>query len=162
MAKTAIRAGSKAPAFDLTNQDGETVTLDDLAGQWSVIYFYPKDDTPGCTTEACEFTSHLKDFEEINARVIGVSPDSAESHRKFIEKYDLKIDLLSDEDLDVLRAYGAWGEKTKFGRTYEGVIRSTVIIDPDGQVAVHWPNVKAPGHAEAVAKCLAKLSAGEH
>lgn len=158
MTRTALRADMAAPAFSLADQNGRKVALDDLAGQWAVIYFYPKDDTPGCTREACEFTTHLKDFEKLSARVIGVSPDSPESHRAFIEKYDLKLDLLSDPDHSMLADYGAWGRKTSFGRTTEGVIRSTVVLDPDGRIAVHWPHVKAPGHAEAVGKCLAKLA----
>ena len=157
MAKAVIEVGGKAPGFCLCDQDGSEVALEDLLGQWLVIYFYPKDDTPGCTMEACEFTTHLKRFDELNAKVVGVSPDSPESHRSFIEKYGLKLDLLSDPDHKTLADYGAWGEKTSHGRTYEGVIRSTVLVDPDGRIAEHWPAATPAGHANEVARRLAEL-----
>jgi len=158
MAKQSIKIGNKAPAFTLVDQNGAKVSLKSLSGRWTVLYFYPKDDTPGCTKEACEFTSHLKQFEKLDARVFGVSPDSAESHQKFIRKHKLKIDLLSDPDHKMLDRYAAWGEKSMYGRTYEGVIRSTVLIDPAGKIAHHWPKVKPAGHAEAVREKLAELS----
>jgi peroxiredoxin Q/BCP len=160
MATQPLKIGGKAPAFALPNQDGRKVALEDLAGQWVVLYFYPRDDTPGCTKEACEFTSHLKPFEKLGATVIGVSPDSPESHRKFIAKHSLKLELLSDPDHKVLARYGAWGEKSMYGRTYEGVLRSTVLIDPQGKVAWHWPKVKPAGHARAVSEKLAELAGG--
>ncbi len=152
-----IEIGKRAPAFTLKNQDGDKVKLSDLNGQWVVLYFYPKDDTPGCTTEACEFTSGLTDFEALEATVLGCSPDSSESHRKFIAKHDLGITLLSDPDHAVMEKYGAWGEKNMYGKKTTGVIRSTVIIDPDGKVAHHWKKVQAKGHAEKVRETLAGL-----
>jgi len=152
-----IQLGKKAPDFTLAGQDGEKVALKALRGSWVVLYFYPKDDTPGCTTEACEFTAGIQDFRGLDARVLGCSPDSPESHRKFIAKFDLAVDLLSDPDHRVIEAYGAWGEKTMYGRTSMGVLRSTVIIDPAGRVAHHWPKVQAAGHAEQVRDRLAEL-----
>jgi thioredoxin-dependent peroxiredoxin len=147
----------KAPAFSLPNQDGKKVALKDLHGHWVVLYFYPKDDTPGCTTQACEFTTNWDKFQKLSARVIGVSPDSAESHQAFIAKFKLKIDLLSDLDHAVMLKYGAWGEKNNYGKISEGVLRTTVLIDPQGQIAHYWPKVKAAGHAEVVAEKLAEL-----
>ena len=155
-----IQVGKKAPLFELLNQRARPVALNDLLGRWLVLYFYPKDDTPGCTTEACEFTDQLEDFQKLKARVVGVSPDSPQSHQKFIEKHKLALDLLSDPDHKVLEAYGAWGEKNLYGRMTLGVIRSTVIIDSAGNVAYHWPTVKAAGHAQAVAQKLSELQAG--
>lgn len=152
-----IEVGKKAPGFALKNQDDVTVKLADLKGGWVILYFYPKDSTPGCTTEACEFTTSIKDFERLDARVLGCSPDSTESHRKFIAKYKLKVSLLSDPDHSVMNAYGAWGEKTLYGRKFVGVIRSTVIINPDGKVAHHFARVKTAGHAEQVRAKLAEL-----
>jgi thioredoxin-dependent peroxiredoxin len=154
---TALTVGKPAPDFSLKNQDDETVKLSDYAGKWLVLYFYPKDDTPGCTVEACDFTSGLKDFEKLDAKVLGCSPDSPESHRKFIAKYKLKVDLLSDPEHKALLKYGAWGEKNLYGKVSMGVLRSTVIIDPKGQVAHHWPKVSAQGHAEAVRETLTGL-----
>lgn len=157
---TALTVGKAAPAFALKNQDDEIVKLKDLAGKWTVLYFYPKDDTPGCTIEACDFTAGLKDFEKLEAQVVGCSPDSPESHRKFIAKYKLKIPLLSDPDREIIKTYGAWGEKNLYGKISEGVIRSTVIIDPKGKVAHHWPKVSAKGHADEVQEKLKELQAG--
>ncbi len=157
MATTAITVGSKAPAFTLPDQDGKPVSLSELAGRWVVLYFYPKDDTPGCTTEACEFTEGIEAFEGLDAVVLGCSPDTPQSHREFIAKYGLKLALLSDPSHEVMGRYGAWGEKSAYGRTSMGVIRSTVLIDPDGNVAFHWPNVKAARHAESVREKLAAL-----
>jgi len=157
MAKKTLRVGGKAPAFALANQDGKKVALKSLLGKWVVLYFYPKDDTPGCTTEACEFTSQLALLDKLGARVLGVSPDSAESHQKFINKHRLKLDLLSDPDHKVLARYGAWGAKSMYGRKYEGVIRSTVLIDPEGRIAAHWPEVKPAGHAKEVRERLGEL-----
>ena len=156
----AINVGNKAPALLLADQDGNKVALKDLAGQWAVLYFYPKDDTPGCTKEACQFTSALKDFQKLDATVLGVSPDGADRHRKFITKYKLKVTLLSDPQHKVMARYGAWGMKTNYGRQYEGVIRSTVLIDPQGKVAYHWSNVKADGHAAKVHEKLRELQEG--
>ena len=159
MAAVALTVGKKAPGFALKNQDDEVVKLTDLAGQWVVLYFYPKDDTPGCTVEACDFTSGVKAFEKLEAVVLGCSPDSTESHRRFIAKHKLKIDLLSDPEHAALVAYGAWGKKNMYGRITEGVIRSTFIIDPEGKLAHAWPKVKAAGHAEQVKEVLKDLRA---
>jgi thioredoxin-dependent peroxiredoxin len=159
MPDAAIAVGKKAPEFTSKDQDDKAVKLSDLRGQWVVLYFYPKDDTPGCTTEACDFTAGLKDFEKLEAVVLGCSPDSPESHRKFIAKYKLKVRLLSDPDHTVLEKYGAWGEKNMYGKVSMGVIRSTVVIDPDGKVAAHWPKVRADGHADAVKDKLRELRA---
>ena len=156
---TTLVVGRKAPAFALPDQDGQTVKLSDLKGRWVVLYFYPKDDTPGCTTEACDFTAGIKGFEKVAATVLGCSADSAESHRKFIAKYKLKIRLLTDADHATMTAYGAWGEKNLYGRKSMGVIRSTVIIDPQGVLAHHYPKVKAAGHVDAVRDKLAELRA---
>lgn len=154
-----IETGKKAPDFTLRDQDGEPVRLSGLRGSWVVLYFYPRDDTPGCTVEACEFTEGIEAFEGLDAVVLGCSPDSPESHRKFIAKHDLAVRLLSDPDHTVMAAYGAWGEKTLYGRTSMGVIRSTVVIDPDGRVAHRWKRVQARGHAEKVRAKLAALRA---
>ncbi|RUM44690.1 MAG: thioredoxin-dependent thiol peroxidase [Hydrogenimonas sp.] len=152
-----VEVGQKAPEFCLPNQDEVEICLRDLKGKWIVLYFYPKDLTPGCTTEACEFTEAMPDFEELDAVILGVSPDSPEKHRKFIEKKDLKITLLSDENKEVLKAYGAWGLKKMYGKEYEGVIRSTFIIDPEGNIAAVWPKVRVKGHVEAVKQKLEEL-----
>ena len=161
MAESKINVGEKAPSFALKNQDDQTVKLSDpaLKGHWVVLYFYPKDDTPGCTIEACDFTSGLKDFEKLDAVVLGCSPDSPEMHRKFIAKHKLKIELLSDPSHEMLERYGAWGEKNMYGKISMGVIRSTVIIDPAGKVAHHYRKVSAKGHADAVRAKLKELQA---
>ena len=150
----AVQEGKKAPAFTLADENGEKVRLSDLAGNWVVLYFYPRDDTPGCTVEACDFTSGLKSFERLGAKVYGCSPDTAESHQKFIKKFKLKIHLLSDPAHKVMEKYGAWGEKNMYGNITLGVIRSTVLINPKGKVAKHWKRVKTRGHAESVRKVL--------
>ena len=147
----------KAPRFTLKNQRDEPVRLSDFAGEWVVLYFYPKDDTPGCTTEACEFTAGIAEFRKLDAVVLGCSPDSPERHRNFIKKYRLKVTLLSDPKHTVMEKYGAWGKKTLYGRTSVGVIRSTVIVDPSGKVAHHWRKVKAAGHAAKVTERLREL-----
>jgi peroxiredoxin Q/BCP len=154
---TEIRAGTAAPSFELVDADEKKVALKDLKGQWVVLYFYPKDDTPGCTKEACEFTTGIKAFEKLDATVLGVSADSPESHRKFIAKYRLKVRLLSDPDRTVIKQYGAWGKKNMYGKISEGLIRSTVLINPEGNVEYHWAKVKAEGHAEQVRVKLTEL-----
>jgi peroxiredoxin Q/BCP len=159
MADSKIEVGDKAPAFTLKNQDDENVKLSDFKGRWVVLYFYPKDDTPGCTIEACDFTSGIKDFEKLDAVVLGCSPDSPEMHRKFIAKHKLKITLLSDPGHETLERYGAWGEKNMYGKKSMGVIRSTVLIDPAQKVAHHYRKVSAKGHAEAVRAKLKELRA---
>ncbi|HOD66500.1 MAG TPA: thioredoxin-dependent thiol peroxidase [candidate division Zixibacteria bacterium] len=155
---SAVTVGRKAPAFALPNQQGDTARLSDYEGKWVVLYFYPKDDTPGCTTEACDFTDNLSRLDKLNAVVLGVSPDSVESHARFVEKHNLKVTLLSDPEKKVLQMYGAFGEKMMYGKATVGVIRSTYLIDPGGRIAYAWPNVKATGHAEKVAAKLAELA----
>ena len=137
-----LSVGDKAPDFNLVNQDDKQVGLKEFSGEWLVIYFYPKDDTPGCTKEACDFTDEIDDFESLDATVLGVSGDSTESHRKFIKKYRIGIHLLSDPDKSVHKAYGAWGLKKNYGKEYEGVIRSTFIINPSGEIAATWYKVR--------------------
>jgi peroxiredoxin Q/BCP len=157
MSSSQLEAGSPAPPFTLVDQDDNKVTLKGLAGHWVVLYFYPKDDTPGCTTEACEFTDGIQDFRDLDAVVYGCSPDSPESHRSFIEKHGLEVGLLSDPTHEVMEAYGAWGEKNMYGKVTVGVIRSTVIINPDGVIAHRWKRVGAKGHAEKVKQKLEEL-----
>lgn len=152
-----IDVGKNAPDFTLLDQDETEVSLEQFEGSWVVLYFYPKDDTPGCTTEACEFTEGIEAFQNMDAVVLGCSPDSPERHRTFIEKYNLSVRLLSDPDHGVMEAYGAWGEKMMYGRKSVGVKRSTVIIDPDGRVAHHWKSVRAKGHAAKVRERLQQL-----
>ena len=137
-----IKTGTKAPDFCLKNQDDKEISIKDNKGKWIVLYFYPKDNTSGCTKEAGDFTESLKDYKKLNAVIMGVSPDSTESHRNFIEKQDLDITLLSDPDKETHRAYGAWGIKKNYGKEYEGVIRSTFIISPEGKIAEAWSKVK--------------------
>jgi peroxiredoxin Q/BCP len=157
MQRTELDIGQPAPAFELPDQDDVDVSLAGLAGSWVVLYFYPKDDTPGCTTEACEFTDGIEAFRSLDAVVLGCSPDSPERHRKFIAKHRLEVRLLSDPDHAVMEAYGAWGEKNMYGKVSVGVIRSTVIIDPEGHVAHHWKRVSAKGHADRVREKLEEL-----
>lgn len=152
-----LAIGAKAPAFQLPDQDGKVVSLADLGGQWVVLYFYPKDDTPGCTVEACEFTAAMPAFRGLTAVVLGCSADGASAHQKFVAKYRLGIRLLTDADRKVMKAYGAFGKKVMYGKEVLGVIRSTVLIAPDGTVAHHWKSVKAAGHAEQVRARLAEL-----
>jgi len=157
--RKSLTVGSKAPAFTLVDQDDNKRKLSDFAGQWVVLYFYPKDNTPGCTTEACEFTDGIKAFEKLNAVVIGISPDSPASHRKFIDKQKLSVTLLSDGDRAVMDKYNAYGVKKMYGKETMGVIRSTVLIDPKGKIAHVWANVRAAGHAEKVREKLSELAA---
>jgi len=145
-------AGKKAPDFTLPNEKNESVALKDLKGSWVVLYFYPKDNTPGCTTEAKEFSHLVKDFDKKNVRVLGISPDSSESHLRFISKHNLTVTLLSDEDKSVCDRYGVWQKKKNYGKEYMGVVRTTFLIDPNGLVSKRWLNVKAAGHADDV-KC---------
>jgi peroxiredoxin Q/BCP len=154
-----IATGKKAPAFTLKDNKSESVKLSNFKDQWTVLYFYPKDDTPGCTKEACEFTEDIRSFKKMQAEVVGISPDSPEKHRKFIDKYKLKVRLLSDPEKKVMKKYGAFGKKKMYGKEVEGVIRSTYLIDPKGKVAYSWTGVKAAGHAEKVREKLAELQA---
>jgi peroxiredoxin Q/BCP len=150
-----ITTGEPAPDFALTDGSGRRVTLADFAGKDLVLFFYPKDDTPGCTKEACGFRDAWDELQRLGVVVLGVSPDSAESHSRFAEKYRLPFPLLSDPGKGVMEAYGAWGEKTSYGRQTTGVIRSTVWVGPDGRVRRHWPRVaNAETHPEEVLAAL--------
>jgi thioredoxin-dependent peroxiredoxin len=149
-----VKKGDPAPDFELEADDGSTVRLKELRGEKVVLYFYPKDDTSGCTTQACEFRDSFPRFDEKGARILGVSPDSAESHRKFKEKYDLNFPLLVDDDHSVSEAYGVWKEKSMYGRKYWGIERSTFLIDEEGRIEQAWRKVRPKGHAEVVAEVL--------
>jgi peroxiredoxin Q/BCP len=142
--------GDMAPDFVLPTDDGQSLRLSGLRGRPVVLYFYPKDDTSGCTAEAKDFSCLSADFERAGAVVIGVSPDSAASHRKFKTKYDLAVRLAADEEKTAAQAYGVWAEKSMYGRKYMGVDRSTFLIDGKGRIVKSWRKVKVPGHAEAV------------
>ena len=152
-----LEVGDKVPDFCLANQDEEEICLRDIRGRWIVLYFYPKDNTPGCTTEACDFTDALPDFEDLDAIVLGVSPDSPEKHRKFIEKKELKITLLADEDKELCNLMGVWQLKKFMGKEYMGVVRSTFIINPAGEVAAVWSKVRVKGHVDVVKENLLEL-----
>ncbi len=145
-----LNEGDQAPDVTLAMTDGTTHTLSDWRGKALVLYFYPKDDTPGCTTEAQAFTAAIDDFAAAGAAVVGVSKDTAAKHAKFIGKYDLKVDLASDVDGLVCEAFGTWIEKSLYGRKYMGIDRATFLIDADGKIARIWRKVKVAGHAEAV------------
>ncbi len=151
-----VEAGSPAPLFALPSGDGDTVALSDLHGRQVVLYFYPKDDTPGCTTQACDLRDSWRAIQEAGAVVLGVSPDGPDSHARFAHKFQLPFPLLADEDHAVAEAYGAWGEKSMYGRTYMGIIRSTVIIDSEGIVSHVFPRVRPKGHAAMVLAALAE------
>jgi peroxiredoxin Q/BCP len=146
-----LSPGDPAPRFTLPDQDGKAVSSDTLKGKTAVVYFYPADDTPGCTTEACQFNDNLQQFQQAGVPVVGVSPDAPESHVRFRNKYGLHFTLLSDPDHTAMAAYGAWGERPGKG---PGVIRSTVLLAPDGTVKQAWYGVKADGHAAAVLEAL--------
>lgn len=152
-----LETGAKAPFFCLLDHNEKETTLKDLAGKWVVLYFYPKDNTPGCTAEAVEFTTRLKDFEKLGAVILGVSADSPQSHRGFIEKQKLALRLLSDMDKKMLQAYGVWQKKKMAGREYMGIVRSTFLIAPDGKLVKVWPNVKVKGHVDEVLAALKEL-----
>ena len=152
-----IAIGTPAPDFTLPRDGGGTVSLSDFAGKPVVVYFYPKDDTSGCTTEAIDFTSLADAFSEAGATVIGISPDSVAKHDKFIKKHDLKLVLLADEAQAAANAYGVWKEKSMYGKKYMGIERSTFLIGADGKVAQVWPKVKVAGHAEEVLEAVKAL-----
>jgi len=149
--------GSIAPQFDLPRDGGGNVSLASLTGKKVVLYFYPKDNTSGCTTEAIDFTALAGEFTKADAVIIGLSPDSVKAHDKFIAKHELGVILASDEDKSVLEAYGVWKEKSMYGRKYMGVERSTFIIDGNGKIARVWRKVKVPGHAQAVLETVKSL-----
>lgn len=155
--KETISVGKKAPAFTLPNQDGKEVSIEDYRGKWVVLYFYPKDNTPGCTTEALDFSKLSGEYKKLNSVILGVSPDSQKSHKSFCEKRGLKITLLSDPDKSVLKKFGVWKLKKMYGRESMGVVRTTYLIDPEGTVAHTWPKVSVKGHAEKVKEKLAEL-----
>jgi peroxiredoxin Q/BCP len=146
--------GKKAPSFCLPDAQRTRICLESFKGKWVVLYFYPRDNTPGCTLEAMQFNASLEKFADIGAQVIGVSADSPESHRKFAQKHDLSILLLSDEDHTVLKAYDAWKPKTMYGREFFGTQRDTFLIDPDGMIVAVWRKVSPKGHAEEVKAVL--------
>ena len=145
-----LEVGDKAPPFKTIDQDGKSVSLSDFKGQKAVLYFYPKDDTPGCTKEACGFRDGWSKFRKRRIAVLGVSVDDAKSHRKFAEKFSLPFTLLADTDKSIVNAYGVWGEKSMYGRKYMGTNRVTYLIDEKGRIAAVWPKVKPEGHADEI------------
>lgn len=153
-----IEPGKKAPAFTLTADDGSKVRLSDLKGSPVVLYFYPKDDTPGCTREACAFRDAQSELQALGAKVLGVSPDGTASHAKFRDKYALNFPLLADEDHQVAEKYGAWREKNMYGKKSMGIQRSTYLIDADGKVAQVWKKVSVDGHDQQVLEALQELA----
>ncbi len=152
-----LTEGQPAPDFTLPNQDGDPVQLSTLRGGPVVLYFYPKDDTSGCTKQACGFRDGFPDFEAAGATVLGISPDSSASHAKFVAKYGLPFTLLADVEKSACEAYGVWKEKSMYGKKYMGVERTTFVLDRDGKVARIFPKVKVPGHAEAVLEAVREL-----
>jgi thioredoxin-dependent peroxiredoxin len=149
-----LSVGAKAPDFNTTDQDGRKVSLKDFRGKKVVLYFYPKDDTPGCTVEACSFRDNLPEFEKLNATVLGVSTDNEASHKRFADKFDLPFTLLADSDKSIVQAYGAWGEKKNYGRTYMGTHRITYVIDEKGKIEAVFPKVTPKTHADELLKLL--------
>jgi peroxiredoxin Q/BCP len=152
-----LEIGEKAPEFCLPNQDDVEICLRDLKGKWIVLYFYPRDNTPGCTTEACDFTEAMPVFEDMNAVILGVSADSTQKHRNFIAKKELEITLLSDEDTQMMQKYGVWQLKKNYGKEYMGIVRSTFIIDPEGTIRAIWSKVRVKEHVAKVKEELEKL-----
>jgi len=149
-----LKPGDKAPDFSLPSSDGTTVSLKDLKGKKVVLYFYPKDDTPGCTKEACSFRDNLARVKRKGAVIFGVSADTVKKHQKFIEKFDLSFPLLSDETKEMIKSYDVWHEKTFMGRKYMGIVRTTFIIDEKGEILHIFPNVKVEGHTDEVLRHL--------
>jgi peroxiredoxin Q/BCP len=150
-----VKEGATAPAFKTTNENGETVSLKDLRGQKVVLYFYPKDDTPGCTKEACSFRDAFAKFKKRDIKIFGISPDSEKSHQKFITKYKLPFTLLADAEHSIADAYGVWGEKKFMGRTYMGILRTTFLIDEKGKIKKVFEKVKPEDHADEVLEAFA-------
>lgn len=153
-----LEVGKDAPLFGALSDENEEITLDELKGKNVVLYFYPKDDTPGCTIEAQDFTKKIQEFEKLDCVILGVSKDSQKSHCKFVEKYNLAFNLLVDEDGDICQKYGVVKEKSMFGKKYIGIDRTTFLIDKTGKIAKIWRSVKVNGHVEEVLKELKKLS----
>ena len=152
-----LSEGDKAPAFKLRDQNGDEVKLSDLRGQTVVVYFYPRADTPGCTTQACGIRDLSEEYAAAGAKVVGISPDEVEDIAKFAGKYDLGFTLLADPDHAVAEKYGAWGEKSLYGRKFMGIIRSTFLIDGSGKVAHVWPKVKVDGHVDQVLEAIREM-----
>ncbi len=152
-----LEIGDAIPDFCLPNQDEEEICFRDIKGRWIVLYFYPKDNTPGCTTEACDFTEAVPDFTGMRAMILGVSPDSPKKHRNFIEKKELKITLLADEEKELCKSFGMWQLKKFMGREYMGVVRSTFLISPEGTLAYKWEKVRVKNHVQEVKEKLAEL-----
>ncbi|MDR0666247.1 MAG: thioredoxin-dependent thiol peroxidase [Campylobacteraceae bacterium] len=152
-----MQIGQNAPDFSLKNQDGVEINLRDFKGKWVVLYFYPKDNTSGCTAEACDFSAALPDFRELDAVILGVSPDSVKSHQNFIAKQNISFTLLSDEEKETAKAYDVWKKKSMYGREYMGVERSTFLIDTDGKIAKIWRKVNVKGHSGEVKAALKTL-----
>ena len=152
-----LEVSDTAPDFTLPDQDGTEVTLSELTGSPVLVYFYPRDDTSGCTTQACGIRDQWSEFEEAGAVVLGISPDPVDSHASFATKHDLPHRLLADPDRVAIEAYGAWGTKKMYGREYEGVIRSSVLVGPDGRVAAVWPKVQPKAHADTVLRAIRAL-----
>ncbi|MBI4751205.1 MAG: thioredoxin-dependent thiol peroxidase [Acidobacteria bacterium] len=150
-----LKVGDPAPAFSLQTGDGTTVNLSDFKGQRVVLYFYPRDNTPGCTREACGFRDDLAKLNSLRAQVLGVSTDSVASHKKFTEQYQLNFPLLSDPEMTVSQAYGVWQEKSNYGKKYFGIVRTTFIIDEEGNISRIFRRVKVDGHTEKVLEALA-------
>ena len=157
MAETELEVGAEAPAFALPDQAGRRVALKDFLGKWVVLYFYPRDNTPGCTAEGCDFSHAMPSMARLGAVVLGISPDSTKIHAGFAAKHKLKLTLLSDPEHKVMEPYAAWGTRSLYGRKVRGVIRSTVLIDPQGRIAHHWARVKPKGHAANVRKVLREM-----
>jgi peroxiredoxin Q/BCP len=155
--KDVIKIGDKAPDFCLEDPEKGEICLSEQVGKWVVLYFYPKDNTKGCTIEALEFTAAEEDFKAKNAVIFGVSADSLKSHTRFREKHNLSITLLSDTEKEALQAYGAWQLKKMYGREYMGIVRSTFLIDPEGKIANIWPKVRVAGHVDSVMEKLIEL-----
>ena len=151
-----LELGDRAPDFKTADQDGEKISLKDLRGRKVVLYFYPKDDTPGCTKEACSFRDGFSKFRKRKVEVLGVSADDERSHKKFAEKYDLPFRLLADTDKKIVQDYGVWGEKSLYGRKFMGINRVTYLIDEKGRIAGVWPKVKPDGHADEILEAIAK------
>lgn len=151
---TALKSGDKAPDFKGVNQDGKKVGLQDFSGKKLILYFYPKDNTPGCTAESCNLNDNYNAWLEKGFQVLGVSPDSVESHRKFKEKFNLKFDLIADTEKEILQAYGAWGEKNMYGKKYMGVLRTTFIIDENGMIEEVFKKVKTKDHTNQILTSL--------
>ena len=154
-----LKQGDRAPEFILSDQNGKKLKLSDFKGQWVLVYFYPRDNTPGCSKEACAFRDSFKEYEKIEAKVIGISTDSVESHGKFVKKYQLPFPLLADEDKKAVAQYGVWGMKKFIGKEYMGTIRTSFLIDPKGNIAKIYEKVKPADHAKEVLKDLKEIGA---